>query len=116
MFDSGCHVRPLSSQSSIGLDGTRTAVRRYSGYWKHATRFRKLHPTLLAISRPFAPLPCPPVTIPCLMAVFQRGQFGEERYEKEEFQRTVRATFLALMEEDKVFLWEIIKGGYTPGF
>lgn len=32
----------------------------------------------------------------------QRGQFGEERYEKEEFQRTVRATFLALMEEDKV--------------
>lgn len=32
----------------------------------------------------------------------QRGQFGEERYEKAEFQRTVRATFLALMEEDKV--------------
>lgn len=32
----------------------------------------------------------------------QRGQFGEERYEKEEFQRKVRATFLALMEEDKV--------------
>ncbi|CAM9301304.1 unnamed protein product [Laminaria digitata] len=31
----------------------------------------------------------------------KRGQFGEERYEKEEFQRTVRATFLALMEEDK---------------
>ena len=37
------------------------------------------------------------------MAVFQRGQFGEERYEKEEFQKRVRATFLALMEEDKVF-------------
>ncbi len=32
----------------------------------------------------------------------QRGQFGEERYEKEEFQRTVRSTFLSLMEEDKV--------------
>lgn len=36
------------------------------------------------------------------MTIPQRGQFGEERYEKEEFQRTVRATFLALMEEDKV--------------
>lgn len=34
--------------------------------------------------------------------MLQRGQFGEERYEKKEFQRAVRATFLALMEEDKV--------------
>lgn len=37
-----------------------------------------------------------------LVLLPQRGQFGEERYEKAEFQRTVRATFLALMEEDKV--------------
>ncbi|CAN0187735.1 unnamed protein product [Pylaiella littoralis] len=40
----------------------------------------------------------------------KRGQFGEERYEKEEFQRTVRATFLALMEEDKAagVEWQLI--------
>ncbi|CAM9375562.1 unnamed protein product [Ectocarpus fasciculatus] len=40
----------------------------------------------------------------------KRGQFGEERYEKEEFQRTVRATFLALMEEDKAsgVAWQLI--------
>ena len=34
----------------------------------------------------------------------QRGQFGEERYEKEEFQRTVRETFLALKNPS----WKII--------
>eukprot|EP00903_Cladosiphon_okamuranus_P006696 g6535.t1 len=40
----------------------------------------------------------------------KRGQFGEERYEKAEFQRTVRATFLALMEEDKAtgVEWQLI--------
>lgn len=47
------------------------------------------------------------VTVSWLTVAFQRGQFGEERYEKEEFQRTVRATFLALMEEDKVFLFTV---------
>lgn len=39
------------------------------------------------------------------MTTPQRGHFGQERYEKEEFQRTVRATFLALMEEDKVCVY-----------
>ena len=34
----------------------------------------------------------------------QRGQFGEERYEKEEFQRTVQETFLALKNPS----WKII--------
>lgn len=48
-----------------------------------------------------------------LTDVFQRGQFGEERYEKEEFQRTVRATFLALMEEDKVFFMSNICGVFV---
>lgn len=51
----------------------------------------------------------PPLVMFRLMAastgVFQRGQFGEERYEKEEFQRAVRATFLALMDEDKVLFF-----------
>ncbi|CAN0468223.1 unnamed protein product [Ectocarpus sp. 8 AP-2014] len=47
----------------------------------------------------------------------KRGQFGEERYEKEEFQRTVRATFLALMEEDKAsgVAWQLIDANREIG-
>ncbi|CAM9119461.1 unnamed protein product [Scytosiphon promiscuus] len=40
----------------------------------------------------------------------KRGQFGEERYEKEDFQRTVRATFLSLIEKDKAagIPWQLV--------
>lgn len=36
-----------------------------------------------------------------VMWIPQRGHFGEERYEKADFQRTVRSKFLALMKDDK---------------
>lgn len=37
-----------------------------------------------------------------LLSSSQRGQFGQERYEKDDFQRQVRAKFMTLMDEDKV--------------
>jgi dTMP kinase len=39
-------------------------------------------------------------TFPSSRLLFQRGNFGEERYEKIDFQKKVREQFLALKAED----------------
>lgn len=40
----------------------------------------------------------------------KRGQFGQERYEKDDFQRQVRAKFMTLMDEDKAsgVQWQLV--------
>jgi|TARA_B100000780_G_scaffold274079_1_gene238584 dTMP kinase len=62
-------------------------------------------------------LPSPDVVLFLDMSIEQakeRGQFGEERYEKEEFQRTVRKRFQELMEtENSKVPWCVIDAART---
>ena len=62
-------------------------------------------------------LPAPDVVLFLDMTIEQakeRGQFGEERYEKEEFQRTVRQRFQQLMEaEGNNVPWVIVDAART---
>ena len=62
-------------------------------------------------------LPSPDVVLFLDMSIEQakeRGNFGEERYEKEAFQRTVRQRFQQLMETDNSNVpWKIIDAART---
>ena len=62
-------------------------------------------------------LPAPDVILFLDMTIEQakeRGQFGEERYEKEEFQRTVRLRFQQLMEaEGSKVPWVVVDAART---
>ena len=62
-------------------------------------------------------LPAPDVILFLDMTIEQakeRGQFGEERYEKEEFQRTVRQRFQQLMEaEGSNVPWVVVDAART---
>jgi dTMP kinase len=42
-----------------------------------------------------------------------RGQFGEERYEKENFQRLVRDNFFEMMKQGDKDLWNVIDADQT---
>lgn len=64
---------------------------------------------------PDAGLPAPDVVLFLDLTIEQameRGQFGEERYEKEDFQRQVRAKFDELMNESTV-QWQVINAART---
>ena len=62
-------------------------------------------------------LPSPDVILFLDMTIEQakeRGQFGEERYEKEAFQRTVRQRFQELMEaEGSSVPWVVVDAART---
>ena len=62
-------------------------------------------------------LPSPDVVLFLDMTIEQakeRGQFGEERYEKEAFQRTVRQRFQELMEaEGSNVPWVVVDAART---
>ena len=62
-------------------------------------------------------LPSPDVVLFLDMSIEQakeRGDFGDERYEREEFQRTVRQRFQELMEtENSNVPWKVIDAART---
>ena len=62
-----------------------------------------------------AGLPAPDVILFLDLTIeqaMQRGQFGDERYEKEDFQRIVRSKFDLLMQDSTVD-WKVIDAART---